>query len=63
MAGLVTLSNGQREIVVAGGIPAASGFSTSGVEIFSLDGDGQWREGPPLPYAMNGGASVQDGQG
>ncbi len=44
-----------REIVVTGGLGIAAS-----TQIFSLDGDGSWRDGPDLPFAeLSGGASVQ----
>ena len=52
-AGLVTRSNGEQEIVIAGGNNAASS------EIFSLL-TGSWRYGTNLPHFYRNGASVQN---
>ena len=55
-AGLVTKSDGQKEIIVAGGqLP-----SSSDSFIFNLETQ-EWREGPNLPYPLYSAASVPYG--
>ena len=51
-AGLVTLKNGTRAVVVAGGVDERT------TEFFNLDTK-IWSFGPDLPYDINQGASVQ----